>query len=82
MTAPKLVHGPPHSRLILGPSRLKLYVRARHATMAALRARGASFPQIGRWLGGRDHTSVIHGVSKFQRDATEEERLIVEALSA
>lgn len=34
--------------------------RLRHETTMSL-------PQIGKYLGGRDHTTVLHGVRKYQR---------------
>jgi hypothetical protein len=48
---------------ILGPSRRRAFAWPRHELMAELYATGNySLPQIGRWLGGRDHTTVLHGV--------------------
>jgi chromosomal replication initiation ATPase DnaA len=51
-----------------GSSRLKKFAHARQEAMWAMRqavnADGSprfSLPQIGRFLGGRDHTTVIHG---------------------
>lgn len=42
------------------------YIRPRHIAMAlAKRLTSASYPQIGRALGGRDHTTIIHGVRKI-----------------
>lgn len=49
---------------ITGPSRQAYVVRARFALCAALRERGASYPQIGKWLGGRDHSTIIHAVDR------------------
>lgn len=50
---------------ILGRSRKRPAVRARQFTMAVMRARGGSYPQVGRWIGGKDHSTVIHGVDTF-----------------
>lgn len=52
---------------LLGDSQRKAAVSARHEAFYAVKATKPtlSFPQIGRWF-NRDHTSVIHGVSKHQ----------------
>jgi hypothetical protein len=43
-------------------------VRPRQVAMYLCRAHTVkSFPQIGRALGGRDHTTVLHGVQKMER---------------
>lgn len=42
--------------------------RARQTVYAILRARGNSYPQIGRWM-NRDHSSVVHGCTMFDRYA-------------
>jgi chromosomal replication initiation ATPase DnaA len=49
---------------ITGPLRQKHIVPARHHAMAMLRDRGWSYPEIGAKLGGRDHSTVIHGIKK------------------
>ena len=49
-----------------GPCRKQALCRARFAAYAALRERGASFAQIGRWLGDRDHTTVMHGADRAE----------------
>lgn len=42
-------------------------VRARfYIAWRARKETSASFPQIGRYLGRRDHTTVLHGVRQFQ----------------
>lgn len=45
-------------------TRIDRYVKARQRAFYALRNCGAgySLPTIGRWFGGRDHTTVLHGV--------------------
>lgn len=52
---------------ILGPSRNKRIVAARHEAMAeAGRLRpDLSLPQIGRQFGKRDHTTVLHALRKM-----------------
>ena len=53
---------------LIGPARQKIPSRARFAAYAVIRERvmikgvPASYPQIGKWFGNRDHTSVLHGV--------------------
>lgn len=57
---------------IVGPSRVRQFVvprqevmwRARHETPLSL-------PQIGQRLGGRDHTTVLHGVRQHERRMAE-----------
>ena len=50
----------PHSRSGTAPAaRRELYV--------ALRARGWSYPQIGRFCGGRDHTTVIAAIDSVPK---------------
>lgn len=48
-----------------GPSRKQRLVKARHMAMFLCRRHtDLSLPRIGRLLGGRDHTTVIHGIAK------------------
>lgn len=44
-----------------GPSQHRFIAWPRQAFMAHARAAGYTTTQIGRFLGGRDHTTVIHG---------------------
>lgn len=44
---------------ITGRSHLPHFVGARRKAAQDLRAMGFSYPEIGRWLGGRDHATVI-----------------------
>jgi chromosomal replication initiator protein len=60
---------------ITGPLRQKHIVPARHHAMAMLRDRGWSYPEIGAKLGGRDHSTVIHGIKKhYERLREKQER--------
>jgi chromosomal replication initiation ATPase DnaA len=52
-------------------------VDARHVAMALLRWDGSSYPVIARTLGLLDHTTVMHGVRRVERD--ERLRAIAEA---
>ena len=49
--------------VVLGRSRFKRPIRARYAVYMALRRRGNTYGQIGRWL-GRDHTTIMNGVAR------------------
>jgi len=63
---------------LTGPSRLRCYVQPRQAAMLLLRrhteAGKASMAEIGRAFSGRDHTTVLHGITqaeqRIQRDPT------------
>lgn len=43
------------------------YGRLRAQVYAFLRECGWSFPKIGHFVGGKDHTTVMHGVSNLER---------------
>ncbi len=50
-----------------GPKRDASLVRARQVTMYLLKKElGLSFVEIGNVLGGRDHTTIMHGVEKVE----------------
>ena len=62
---------------IISPLRSKSIVRERHVLMwIARNYTSRSFPEIGRWLGGRDHASVMHAVRKIEANQHEYTRLI------
>jgi hypothetical protein len=51
-------------------------VRVRHIVMyLAYRLTTYTFPGIGRFLDGRDHTTILHGVRKIERLIQSDERL-------
>lgn len=53
--------------LVKGPKRDARLVRARQITMYVLKKElSLSFVEIGNILGGRDHTTVMHGVGKIE----------------
>lgn len=55
---------------IIGPRRTKTLAQARFAAYHAVYTaktnlgRYPSLPQVGRWFGGRDHTTIMHGISR------------------
>jgi chromosomal replication initiator protein len=53
-----------------GRARSKEIVRPRQVAMYLLREEtGASLAEIGQTLGGRDHTTVMHGIEKIERES-------------
>jgi chromosomal replication initiator protein len=52
-----------------GATRNKAIILPRHLAMWEIKQQrpDMSFPAIGRWFGGRDHSSVCHAVSKINR---------------
>ncbi len=61
---------------ILQSSRKKEIVKPRQITMYLLREDlKCSFPFIGRKLGGKDHTTVIHSCEKVRKDLEKDENL-------
>jgi len=54
---------------LAGKARDKHLVHARHIAMYLLRADAARpLTEIGRLLGKRDHTTVMHGTEKVERE--------------
>lgn len=51
---------------IMARSRKDRIVAARHEAFYLLREAGYSFPQIGRFFGGMDHTTALHGALKHE----------------
>ena len=51
---------------IKGSKRDASLVRARHICMYLLKEQGLTLVEIGNLLGGRDHTTVMHGVEKIE----------------
>lgn len=50
---------------ITGHRRHKYIVQVRHLVAALLVARGNSRGQVGKWLGGRDHTTIVNSLDRF-----------------
>ena len=58
-------------RLILGESRARQIARPRQMLMYLLRTRlGIAYEEVGRLVGGRDHSTVMHAVNKITQLAT------------
>lgn len=52
---------------LIGPKRVRTYARPRQVAMfLAKTMTSRSLPEIGRRFGGRDHTTVMHGVKRIQ----------------
>ena len=52
---------------LIAPGRRQHVSVPRQAFMAAAIGAGFSYPQVGRFLGGRDHSTIIHGVEAHRR---------------
>jgi chromosomal replication initiator protein len=58
---------------LTGKQRDKVIALPRHVAMYLMREEtGASLPAIGTFLGGRDHTTVMHGCEKITRELEHE----------
>ena len=52
---------------MLGPKRLRSFARPRQIAMYLCKLLTTrSLPEIGRRFGGRDHTTVMHGVRRIE----------------
>lgn len=52
---------------MIGPKRVRTFARPRQVAMyLAKRLTNRSLPEIGRRFGGRDHTTVMHGVRRIE----------------
>jgi len=52
---------------IIGPKRLRSYARPRQVAMyLSKQLTSRSLPEIGRRFGGRDHTTIMHGVRRIE----------------
>jgi chromosomal replication initiator protein len=63
-------------KAIRGPSRQRGIVWPRQVAMYAARQAGYSFPQIGAYFGGRDHSTVIYSCDKVAKRAEEDMSLV------
>lgn len=61
---------------LLSPKRSRDFVLPRQITMYLLRSDlSMSYPQIGKVLGGKDHTTVIHGYNLINREVARNDSL-------
>lgn len=61
---------------LLGKKRIKELVYPRQLVMYLLREQlHQSYPQIGEVLGGKDHTTVMHGVNKITKELKENNQI-------
>lgn len=58
-----------------GPRRNRMYVRPRQLAMYEImrQRKDASYPMVGRFFGGRDHTTVLHAVKKVAAEKARNE---------
>lgn len=67
---------------LLGRQRKRQIVRPRHVAMYVLREEtSSSLVEIGRTLGGRDHTTVLHGIENIERDLNTDTQLRSQVIS-
>mgnify|MGYP003334712311 FL=1 len=58
---------------MIGPKRLRTYARPRQIAMfLSKQLTSRSLPEIGRRFGGRDHTTVMHGVRRIEELRTQD----------
>lgn len=61
---------------MIGPKRLRTYARPRQIAMyLAKQLTSRSLPEIGRRFGGRDHTTVMHGVKRIEELAHKDSQI-------
>ena len=54
---------------LIGPARQRELVHPRHLLMYLLKHEaGMTYPMIGKEIGGRDHTTIMHGVEKITHE--------------
>jgi chromosomal replication initiation ATPase DnaA len=54
---------------ILGPRKFKHLVAVRRKCIVMLREKGYSTTEIGRIMGGRDHSTICHALQKSRAEA-------------
>ena len=68
-------------KVLLGESRTRPIARPRQILMYLLRTQlGLPLEEVGRLVGGRDHTTVMHAVEKITHLASENEQIRVDLL--
>lgn len=61
---------------MIGPKRVRTITRPRQIAMyLAKRLTSRSLPEIGRRFGGRDHTTIMHGVKKIEELMTSDSQM-------
>ena len=61
---------------LIGPKRLRTFARPRQIAMyLSKQLTSRSLPEIGRRFGGRDHTTVIHGVRRIEELKTKDSQI-------
>jgi chromosomal replication initiator protein len=61
---------------MIGPKRVRTIARPRQIAMyLAKQLTSRSLPEIGRRFGGRDHTTIMHGVRKVEELMTSDSQL-------
>jgi chromosomal replication initiator protein len=61
---------------LIGPKRNKELVHPRRIVMFLLRNElNLSYPKVGQAMNGKDHTTVMHGVSVLERELTRNDKL-------
>jgi chromosomal replication initiator protein len=69
-------------KVLIGRNRTKDIAAARHMIMYLAREEtNSSLPQIGQVLGGRDHTTIKHGLEKIASSIEEDDKLRREMLA-
>ena len=64
---------------LFGQYKAASIVRARHLAMYLARIMTTrSMPEIGRFFGGKDHTTVLHAVRKFEKLVSEDPQVAAE----
>ena len=61
---------------MIGPKRVRTIARPRQIAMyLAKQLTSRSLPEIGRRFGGRDHTTIMHGVKKIEELMTADSQM-------
>lgn len=61
---------------LIGPKRLRTYARPRQVAMyLAKTLTNRSLPEIGRRFGGRDHTTIMHGIRRIEELRTTDSQI-------
>ena len=61
------LRGKSRKRSVAWPRQIAMYLLRQETSL--------SLPQIGQWMGGRDHTTVMHGCEKVAREVARQPQL-------